>query len=325
MPLSLLTVGMPVYNGERFVAKAIESFLNQTFADFELFISDNASTDGTEEICRKYTASDARVRYLRNARNLGAGWNQRRVYSLGNGKYFKLAAHDDFCEPRFFEVCVGALERDPHAVLAHTKTRILDEAGRLIEDYECALRTDSEDPIVRLRDLTLIGHRCFQIFGIQRRSVLDQLPPIGSYAHADRILLAQLGLMGRFIEIPERLFLSTRHDGQSVWTVPSRCNARRFSLTGKVGTLPSLEWWDPNRSRTVTLPECNAFAQYCLSIWRSKLHMKDKFRGYSVMLRWLAKYHRRVLGDFLLAADQVLWNLQSLRATNSRMHQTGGC
>ncbi len=313
-----LTVGMPVYNGERFLAKALNALLKQTFTDFELIVSDNASTDRTEEICREYAAKDRRIRYLRNATNMGAGWNFRRVYELATGKYYKQAAHDDFCEPEFFETCIRALELDPGLTVAYTKTRVVDGNGTFLEDYECELRTDDTDPVIRFADLTLIGHRCFQIFGIHRKSALDQLPPQGSFAHADRVLLAQLGLMGRFYEVPQRLFISTRHDGQSVWTMPTRVASRGVRLTRKVGTLPNIEWWDPNRSRAISFPECHAFSCYCQSIRRSPLSDLQKARAYAVMARWAVRYRRRLIGDFVLAADQLLWNWQSARAAGNR-------
>lgn len=319
MPSSpILSIGLPVYNGERFLAKALNSLLSQTYSDFELFLSDNASTDHTEEICRDYASRDRRIRYFRNATNMGAGWNFLRVYRLAQRKYYKQAAHDDFCEPRFLEVCVNALEQDAELIVACTKTRIVDADGRFLEDYECPLRIEDRDPVTRFSDLVLLGHRCFPIFGVHRRSALERLPPMGSFAHADRILLAQLGLMGRFYESPERLFISTRHSGQSVWTVSARSSDRRIRLTDKVGTLPSLEWWDTRRKKTITLPEWHAFYQYCHSIQRSSLTALQKATAYRVMARWAIQYHRRLLGDFVLAADQVLWNWQSRRNSASR-------
>jgi glycosyltransferase involved in cell wall biosynthesis len=312
--MPMLTVGMPVYNADRFLSKSLNSILSQTFTNFELIISDNASTDRTEEICREYSSRDRRIRYYRNPKNMGAGWNHRRVYSMATGKYFKQSAHDDFCEPTFFETCIRALERDPGLTVAYTKTRIVNSEGRFLEDYECALNTDHSDPVVRFTDLVLVGHRCFQIFGIHRRSALQQVPPQGSFAHADRILLAQLGLLGRFFEVPERLFISTRHDGQSVWTMPARTESKSFRLTRKPGTLPNLEWWDPSRSKAITFPEWNAFRKYCESIRNSPLGTSQKARAYGVMMRWAANYHRRLIGDLVLAADQLLWNWQSSRA-----------
>lgn len=314
MPSSpTLSIGMPVYNAQAFLAKALDSILNQTFTDFELLLSDNASTDTTESICREYAMRDSRIRYFRNPKNMGAGWNFQRVYSMANGRYYKQAAHDDFCEPTFFENCIRALEQDPGLTVAYTKTRIVGLQGEFLEDYECPMRTGCEDPVIRFEDLVLIGHRCFPIFGIHRMSALRQLPPMGSYAHADRILLAQLGLLGRFYECPERLFISTRHPGQSVWTMPRRIASGRFRLTQKPGTLPAMEWWDPSKAGKIGFPECHAFAQYCRSIRNSPLSFAQKTRAFGVMARWARKYRRRMLGDFVLAADHMIWRLQSTR------------
>lgn len=312
----MLTVGMPVYNGERYLAKALESLLNQTFRDFQILLSDNASTDRTEEIGRDYAAKDRRIRYSRNLKNMGAGWNFQRVYGLATGKYYKQAAHDDFCEPEFLETCLSALELDPGLAVAYTKTRVVDGEGQLLENYECPLRVDDDDPVVRFADLVLVSHRCFPIFGVHRRSALEQLPPMGSYPHADGVLLAQLGLLGRFYEAPQRFFINTKHTGQSVWTVPSRSNPRRFRLTDKVGRLPSIEWWDPSRKRAITFPEWYILRQYGQSIANSPLTTWQKARAYAVLPRWAARYHRKLLGNFVLAADQVLWNWQSRRAAS---------
>src|SRR3954471_8256298 len=102
----LLSIGLSVYNGEPFIREALDSLLSQTFRDFELIVSDNASTDGTSEICEAYAARDSRVRYYRNEKNMGAGWNTRRVFSLARGQYFKWAACDDICAPEFLERCI---------------------------------------------------------------------------------------------------------------------------------------------------------------------------------------------------------------------------
>ncbi|MCU1295580.1 MAG: glycosyl transferase family 2, partial [Bryobacterales bacterium] len=201
--IPLLSVGMPVYNGERFLSKALDSLLGQTFQDFEIIISDNASNDATERICKAYAERDARIHYSRNEENMGAGWNVRRVYSLARGKYFKWAAHDDFCEPTLFEKCIEELERDPSIVVAQSKVRVVDEYGSLVEDYEWPMRTNSPDPVVRFQDLLLNDHLCFQIFGVIRLETLKQLPPQGSYVNSDGVLLAQRGLLGRYYEVPE--------------------------------------------------------------------------------------------------------------------------
>lgn len=308
---ALLTIGMPVFNGERFLPLALDSLLRQTFDDFVIILSDNASTDRTEEIGRDYAASDRRIRYLRSAYNVGAGNNFLKVYTMAKSKYYKQAAHDDFCHPRFLETCISALEKDSGLTVSFTKVRIVDSEGILVEDYECPMRVADNDPVVRFADLILVSHRCFPIFGIHRMNALRQLPAMGRYAHADGVLLAQLGLLGRFYESPDRLFTSTRHARQSVWTPASRITQGGFRLTRRVGRLPSLEWWDPSRRREVVLPECNILRKYWESVHHSRLTVSQKTRAYSVIVHWAWKYHRKLLGDFVLAADQVLWKWQT--------------
>jgi glycosyltransferase involved in cell wall biosynthesis len=307
---------MPVCNGERFLAKALDSLLTQTFTDFEVIISDNTSTDSTQQICLAYAEQDARIRYYRTTENMGAGWNARRVYSLARGKYFKWAAHDDFCAPTLFEKCVDALESDPGLVLAQSKVRIIDENGAFLEDYEWPMRTDSPDPVIRFADLLLNDHLCFQIFGVIRLAALRQLPSQGSYVNSDGVLLARLGLLGRFAEIPERLFINTRHSGQSSRTVPIRVKRKGFRLTNRYGTLPCVEWWDPKLTTKVTFPEWRQWKEYRASIRRGPLSPQEKLRAYPLLAVWTKKHFRRLIKDILIAADQLVFNWQNQKAAS---------
>lgn len=307
----LLSIGLPVYNGARFLEKALNTLLAQTFQDFEIIISDNASTDATERICKSYVERDARIRYFRNAENMGAGWNVRHVYSLAKAKYFKWAAHDDFCEPTLFEKCIAAMEQDSSIVLAQSKVRVIDENEAFVENYEWPMRTDSTDAVLRFHDLLLNDHLCFQIFGIIRLDALKRLPPQGSYVNSDGVLLAQLGLLGRYYEVPERLFVNTRHSGQSSQTVPVRVKHKGFRLTRRYGTLPSPEWWDPKLTRKITLPEWRQLKEYTVSIQHSPLRTTEKIRAYPLIAIWIRKHFRRMLKDLLIAADQILFNWQN--------------
>src|SRR5687768_11755331 len=111
-----VSVGMPVFNGERFIEAALDSVLAQNYGDLEVVISDNASTDDTEEICRSYAAKDDRVRYFRNRINYGIAFNFNNVFRLSSGRYFKWAASDDVCAPDFLSRCVEILDRDASIV-----------------------------------------------------------------------------------------------------------------------------------------------------------------------------------------------------------------
>jgi glycosyltransferase involved in cell wall biosynthesis len=307
----ILSVGLFVYNGERFLEGALASILNQTFTDFELIISDNASTDRTGKIAEAYAKRDGRIRYYRAKRNMGAGWNVRRVYELATGKYFKWAAVDDLMERELLSRCVEVLEADTGCVLAYAGTKFVDENGTSIANYVTPARADSSDPVERFREMLLNDHWCLQIFGVMRMSALRQLPPQGSYVNSDRVLLTRMSLLGRFYEIPEHLFISRRHSGQSIATLPARLRQpRRFRLTRWVGVLPPLEWWDPAKARAITFPEFRYLLENFLSIYHARIGVGQKLRCYFQLLAWIRYHRRRLLGNLLVAADQALYNLQ---------------
>ncbi len=210
-----VSIGMPVYDGENYLRQAVDSILGQTFGDFELIISDNASTDATHDICEDYSRRDARIRVYRNETNLGAAANYNRTVALATAPLFKWAAHDDVLAPTFLERCIGVLEQDREVVLCHTQSRFIDESGMPQEDYGVHLRTDSVVPHIRFHDLIWVRHWCLQVFGVMRRDALDHTDLHGDYASADRVLLVQMAFQGRFHEVPQRLFFSRRHSQQA--------------------------------------------------------------------------------------------------------------
>jgi glycosyltransferase involved in cell wall biosynthesis len=307
---ALVSIGLFVYNGERFLEETLDSILNQTFADFELIISDNASTDRTGEISQAYARRDRRIRYYRGEKNMGAGWNVRRVYELAAGKYFKWAAADDLLAPEFLQRCVEALESDAGCVVAYARTKEVDENGAFLKNYVTPMKTDSNDPVARFREMLLTYHMCYQIFGVMRMSALRQLPPQGSYVNSDGVLLAQMSLLGRFYEVPEHLFISRRHIGQSSTILPARLTQPRFRLTNRYSTLPCPEWWDPAKTRAISFPEFRQLGEYFLSIYRTPLGFGQKFRCYFMLLSWIKIHRRKFVKDLIIAVDQVLFNLQ---------------
>lgn len=210
-----LSIGLPVYNGAIFLEETLRSLLSQTFDDFELIISDNASTDATEAICRAYAAQDPRLRYMRNPTNIGAAGNYNRVFACARGAYFKWAAADDLCAPTFLARCVHILDTHPAVILAYPKTSIIDEHGQLLHQEVRSL--DLRSPSVRTRfdqAIRKLGE-CNAVFGLIRSQILRHTSCIGNYMASDMILLAELSLYGQFYEIPEPLFLRRQHPGAS--------------------------------------------------------------------------------------------------------------
>lgn len=212
-----VSVGMPVYNGENFLAAAIRSVLGQTFGDLELIICDNASNDGTEGICRDFERRDRRVRYFRNPHNLGADPNYNLTFAKAHGRFFKWAAHDDCLHPTHLARCIEALEALPEAVLAQSLVEVIDGNRDPLGTYDS--ETDAgpgAPPSARFARAVLRAHWCTDIFGVIRSDALRRTGLHRGYHHSDRVLLAELSLLGRFARVPDALFLNRDHDNRYV-------------------------------------------------------------------------------------------------------------
>jgi glycosyltransferase involved in cell wall biosynthesis len=199
-------IGMPVYNGERFIARAIGSLQDQTLGDFALLVADNASTDGTAAIVRDLAARDRRVRYIRHPRNIGAPRNWNYVLQQADTEYFKWATANDECAPEMLASCVAALDADPGAALCQGRTRLVDEASGAHQEYGADLALMASRPSERLRQLSvalaLNNGQC----GVIRMSMLQRTRGERLYPGGDIALMAELALLGRFIVLPQVFF-----------------------------------------------------------------------------------------------------------------------
>jgi glycosyltransferase involved in cell wall biosynthesis len=301
---------MPVRNGQRFIRLAIDSLLAQTFSDFELIICDNASTDQTQQICQEYVSRDSRVRYFRNETDLGPAANYNRCFELSRGEYFRWHAHDDQSAPEYLAKCVELLDRNSSVVVAYTKTLVIDEYGTPLEEYQFNPGTDSARASTRFRRLVLINHRshrAVEIFGLMRASALRQTPLHGCYARADSVLLVRMALRGRFVELPDRLFLSRSHTTQSMQTLPASAKNGQSLLSRLLGTgpLPPPEWWDASRKGKANFPEWNLMREYWVSIRRANLRPGDRLRCRGVVLWWLLRNPHKLARDVIFAIECV--------------------
>jgi glycosyltransferase involved in cell wall biosynthesis len=289
-----VSIGLPVLNGERFLAGALESLLAQSFTDFELIVSDNASTDGTEDICRACADRDSRVRYSRADVNLGAAANFNRVFQGARGEYFKWAAHDDLIAPTWLARTVEVLDEDPSAVLCQSTVSTIDENGVPIGGADHVLpNVSGERAPVRFRDLVLIDHVCNDIFGLIRSDVLGRTRGLGGYIASDRVLLAELGLHGRFRTIPEPLFFVREHPGRSVNALPFH---RRSS------------WYDPSAGTSRVFPHWRFYREYFALIARSDLTPAERLACYRHLCRWpfVNLNWARLLSDLAIAVNPDL-------------------
>ena len=223
-----LTVGLPVYNGELYLSEALDSILSQTYTNFEVIISDNASTDSTQDISLRYVAKDSRVHYRRNIENVGAAKNYNLLVDLARGEYFRWASHDDMCERRLFELAVAELDACPNAVLAYPLTMIIDERGAPVRLHPDRLDLRQKRPSARFAAFHRVYRRlypCNPVFGVIRTEVLRRTGRIGRYVASDMILLGELSLYGQFHELRSTYFFRRDHPGTSVRAYP-RLQAR---------------------------------------------------------------------------------------------------
>jgi hypothetical protein len=263
--MNKVAIGLPVYNGGNYLGAAIESILAQTYGDFDFLISDNASNDDTEEICRAYAKRDARIRYLRRTRNVGAAANHNLLARMADSPYFKWAAHDDVLAPGFLAACVDVLERDPTVVLASPATMLIDDRGVPLP-YSAELggmidrsgvcwpvmpeRNDGlmvEDPAVRFEAVMLNMFMCVEIFGLMRRSMLLRTSLQGPFGGADKVLLGEMSLLGPFWLGQQTLFFR-------------RCHAQQFS-TSASGAYRAA--WFSGRRDSIFAQQMKLLLAYC--------------------------------------------------------------
>jgi len=267
-----LSIGVPVYNGEEFLELALDSILNQTFAEFEVVVSDNASTDRTEEICRSYVAKDNRIKYFRNEENLGASRNYNKVFELSRGEYFKWAAVDDLCASEYFEKCVHVLDSHPDVVVCYPRTKIIDQYGDVLEEYDDGLNLQSGSAFERFRQFVRTAGECNAVFGVMRSSVLRRTRLIENYNGSDIILLAELSLYGKFYEIADYLFFRRTHP---------ECSSNLQTPE------ETLAWFDPAQKGKLHFRTWKHSRGYFSSIRKAPLSIREKTRLFVELLRYM--------------------------------------
>lgn len=195
-----VSIGMPVYNERTYVRAAIESVLSQSYDDFELLISDNASDDGTSEICDSYAALDGRITYVRHERNKGAIFNFNFTLSRSVGRYFMWLGGHDKLPLGFLEQATRVLDRHPSVVLAYGKTVLIDtndaELGILPEDYD----TVGLPPHLRFVRIMWALKSCSLVYGLFRGPIIRKIrvQPVWG---PDHLILADMALRGEFRQI----------------------------------------------------------------------------------------------------------------------------
>jgi glycosyltransferase involved in cell wall biosynthesis len=287
----IVSVGIPVYNGELYLARTLESILEQSFSDFEVIISDNASTDETEAICREFARRDDRIRYHRRESNLGWVGNFNSLPPRASGAYFKWAAADDLLTPTYLEGAVRSLRGTPGAVVAAPRARYIDEHGQEItadkdsgrfvtEDGEVLQMLEplpelaSEDPVARFRAVVLgltANLLATNLFGLIDLEALRKTCLIERYVGSDKVLLARLSFMGPLLDVPERAFLRRFHPEH----------------LGRRSPREQATMMNPGRKLTLLLPESVQIGGYLRAISGSDLSWRQRLLCRSILIQKL--------------------------------------
>jgi glycosyltransferase involved in cell wall biosynthesis len=299
----MVSIGLAVYNGGKYLAQAIDSILTQTYTDIELIISDNASVDDTADICRRYAARDTRVRYSRNPRNIGGARNENLTVGLATGTYFRFAAHDDYLEPTLVERCVEVLESMPEVVLCHSRVRQLHT-----ETGEVTIITRNhgapQNPAARFARVILARDFLEENYGVMRLSALRSVCLQKDYVASDRPLMAELALLGRFHEVPDPLFVKRFHPKNTYVDWRTR-----------------LAWFRPDADGEVSLPWWSQLADIASRAWKRKMALSTKLRCFGAIAVWIALRAPNLGKDIFLAVYMGLrgrdFRLRRYRSTKN--------
>lgn len=280
-----VSIGMPVYNREPYIRAALDGVLNQTYRDFELLISDNASTDKTQEICLEYAARDPRIRYVRNATNLGMAGNYNAVFRRAVGEYFRWVAGDDLSDPESLAACVDVLDRSPDVVLCYPKTGIIDADGVYQGAYDDNLNLDDLRPSDRfMRAMKQIGLVNVH-FGLMRSRTLGQTCLYHPGPGGDYAFIFELALHGRFVEIPRELFYRRLHAGSSWMIRQTSAKAIQDYLDpGRRGG--GRYWW-------------RVYGQFAGAIMRPPLPMTERLRALYFLARTMLSTRDVLLSELV--------------------------
>lgn len=293
-----VSIGIPVYNGEKYLELALDSLIKQSFLDLEIIISDNASTDRTEEICRSYQAQDSRIVYHRNNTNIGAAGNYKKVFQLAQGEYFKWMAHDDRCSLNYIEECVRVLDQEPEVVSTFPRFELIDDCDRTYPQTaehtyvtpELNITTNiprnfmSPSHSERYADVLFKTTECYEFFGLARREIIERTSQHDAYYGSDKVLLCELAMMGQLKEVLNATGYFRIHGEQS----QSLKSHKERS-----------QWISPNLSYGVFFSRVKCLQGYYRSVIAYPAPIAERIKCFWILTSWSINLNnwRGMLGD----------------------------
>jgi glycosyltransferase involved in cell wall biosynthesis len=288
-----VVVGLPVYNGQKYIGAAIESHLSQSFPDFTLVISDNGSTDGTPDICADYARRDGRVRYFRSEQNRGILWNHRRVMdAIANpNQYFRWAGADDILEPGLLSGMVEILDSRPEVVGVMPATKNIDDKGAIIGAMGRTLDLQLNDVVERARKILVANYQHVIAYGLLRAGALRTMRTQPDYIGWDPIFIWELALRGQIFQLENVALLRRFHQG-SISRVKTAKEMRK--------------WVEPNSKAGMSLPHWTWAYERARVVLAVPLSLRERLRIGAFLARVTLWQRNALAKDVTQAARRAL-------------------
>ena len=290
------TIGLPVYNGERYLEATLRALLHQTDGDFTLLVADNASTDATVDIVRDAAAGDARVRLLPAETNRGVAWNWNRIVDHVESPYLRWVCYDDVFLPDNHRVCMAAMaEAGPEVAVVYPRTGIIDEHGDYVGPHDDGLHLVDERPSARYGRYLVNVRQVNPIFGVIRTDLVRRTRLMGAYFRADTVLLAELVLRGTFVELPDELFHRRLH--------PEISTEKHTSHRAQ-----AIHYDPATGDRSFYAPHWRLGKEQLAAIARAPLSPTERIRCLRELRNW--RYKRHVLREGRAVASELAGQLR---------------
>jgi glycosyltransferase involved in cell wall biosynthesis len=286
-------IGLPVYNGQRYLSAAVESHLSQSFADFDLIISDNGSTDATPDICRGYASLDERVKYLRSDENRGILWNHRRVLDSieSQSQYFRWAGADDIIEPGLLQAMVEVLDARPEVEGVMPNTKNIDDEGEIIGSMGRVLDLQFTDVVRRAHDILVANYQHVVAYGLLRASTLRLMRTAPDYIGWDPIFIWELALRGQIVHLTGPALLRRFHAGS----------------ISRVKTVKEMrKWVEPNSKAGMNFPHWTWAYERARVLIATPLPMRTRLRIGIFLARCTMWQRVALMRDVTQAARRTL-------------------
>jgi glycosyltransferase involved in cell wall biosynthesis len=295
-----VTVGLPVFNGENYLAETLACFLGQTFTDLEVVVSDNASTDRTPEIVAEFAARDARVRSVRQAANIGGAENYNVVFAESRGELFTWTAHDDLRSPDWVERAVAALDARPDAAVAISDAQRIDARGEPFQTYPLRPDLFSDDVAERFR-AALRQNPILMVFGLARADALRRTCGHEHYTGSDWGVTGGLALQGPVVHVDGAMFSYRAHAD----SLTSRFAGRKWWQRSDFEA-----WFAPERGARVVFPSWRRLRSYVRAVLRAPVPLRVRLRLLGTLARTFvlddrAYLTKLLLKDVLVAAREL--------------------